>query len=94
MADINVALEDRAEKYWETARVLRVVGWTSIVWGCGIVIYVWTGLKAGSNLWLLWTIGQFVAGAICLALSAWFNHLGAMTFANMGLKVEHRRKAA
>jgi hypothetical protein len=94
MADINVALEDRAERYWETARTLRVVGWTSIVWGCGIVMWIWTGLKAGSNLWLLWTIGQFVAGAICLAGSALFNHLGATVFRNVKFKSEDYRKAA
>ncbi len=68
MADFSVTTEDHAESYWKTARVLRVVGWTCIVWGCMISIYIWTGLKAGSTVWLVWTMGQFFAGAVCLAL--------------------------
>lgn len=93
MADFSVTTEDHAESYWKTARVLRVVGWTCIVWGCMISIYIWTGLKAGSTVWLVWTMGQFFAGAVCLALSAWFHHLGAIAFLKVEPRAEERRAA-
>lgn len=57
---------DKDSKYQRAALVLRTVGWTSIVWGLLTMIWIWTGLKAGSELWLWWTIAQFAFGAICL----------------------------
>jgi hypothetical protein len=64
---IRIIAGEENDKYRRAVLVLRVLGWTSIVWGCMISIWIWTGLKAGSDLWLYWTIGQFVFGAICLA---------------------------
>jgi 4-hydroxybenzoate polyprenyltransferase len=94
MPDVNVALEDRAESYWKAARVLRVVGWTSIVWGCMIMIWIWMGLKAGSDMWLIWTIAQFVAGGICLVTAAWLSNAAARTLASSRLVVENHERAA
>ena len=94
MPDVNVTLEDRAEKYWNLARDLRVVGWTSIVWGCMIAIWIWMGLKAGSDMWLIWTIAQFVAGAVCLAAAAWLRYRGSQIFASSRLVIENRERAA
>ncbi len=94
MADVNVILEDRAESYWKAARVLRVVAWTSIVWGCLTMIWIWMGLNAGSNMWLIWTIAQFVAGGICLAAAAWLSYRGSQILASSRLVIENRERAA
>jgi hypothetical protein len=59
----------RTNRYQRAALVLRTLGWLSIVWGAMISIYIWMGERAGSLLWLWWTIGQFVAGAILLAIA-------------------------
>jgi hypothetical protein len=67
---VRVIAGEEEDKYRRAALVLRTLGWFSIVWGCGIAMWIWTGLKAGSNLWLWWTIGQFVFGAICLVAAS------------------------
>ena len=92
--DVNVTLEDRAEKHWKIARVLRVIGWTSIVWGCITMMWIWMGLKAGSDMWLIWTIAQFVAGAICLAAAAWLSNMASRILASSRLVIENRERAA
>jgi hypothetical protein len=94
MADVNIALEDRAESYWKTARVLRVLAWTSIVWGCLVGIYTWTGLKAGSDVWLIWAIAQFVAGGILLVAAAWMQHRAARALASVRLEAERSDRVA
>jgi len=67
---VRVIAGESNNKYNRAALVLRVLGWTSIIWGCMIAIWIWMGLKAGSDLWLYWTIAQFVAGAVLLAMAA------------------------
>lgn len=66
---VRVIAGESNNKYERAALVLRTLGWLSIVWGAMISIWIWMGLKAGSDLWLYWTIGQFVFGAICLAVA-------------------------
>lgn len=94
MADVNVTLEDRAESYWKAARVLRVVGWTSIVWGCLIVIWVWMGLKAGSDMWAIWTAAQFLAGGICLATATGLSYRASRILASSQSVIVNRERAA
>jgi len=94
MAEINVTLEDRAEKDWKIARVLRVIGWTSIVWGCLTCIWVWMGLKAGSDMWAIWTGAQFLAGAICLGVATRLSNRASRTLASSRLVIDNRERAA
>ena len=67
---VKLIAGDRDNKYNRAALVLRTVGWLSIVWGLMISVYIWMGEKAGSQLWLLWTLGQLAFGAICLAVAS------------------------
>lgn len=94
MANIDVALEDRVESYWKAARVLRVVAWTSIVWGCLTTIWIWTGLKAGSDMWLIWTIVQFVVGGVCLVAAWLLASRAARMLAGARLVIDNRERAA
>jgi hypothetical protein len=66
---VRVIAGESNNKYNRAALVLRVLGWTSIIWGCMISIWIWMGLKAGSDLWLYWTVGQFVVGAVLLSIA-------------------------
>jgi hypothetical protein len=63
---------EETDKFEKAALVLRTLGWISIVWGCVTMLWIWMGLKAGSDLWLIWTISQFVLGAVLLGIA---NHL-------------------
>jgi hypothetical protein len=74
---VRVIAGEENDKYQRAALVLRTLGWFSIVWGCVVATWIWTGLKAGSDLWLWWSIGQFVFGAICLVLAARLRMHGA-----------------
>lgn len=67
---VEVTAGDRDNKYNRAALVLRTLGWLSIVWGLMISMYIWMGEKAGSQLWLLWTLGQLVAGVIMLGIAS------------------------
>lgn len=67
---VELTAGDRNNRYQRAALVLRTVGWLSIVWGLMISIYIWMGERAGSQLWLWWTIGQIVFGAICLGIAS------------------------
>ena len=61
---------DKLDKYRRAALVLRVLGWTCIVWAAMISIWVWMGLRAGSGLWLWSMVGLFVGGVICVGIAA------------------------
>ncbi|HWR17819.1 MAG TPA: hypothetical protein VN577_23520 [Terriglobales bacterium] len=63
---VRITAGDSTSKFQRAALVLRTIGWLSIVWGCMISIWIWMGEKAGSQLWLWWTLGQFAFGGICL----------------------------
>ena len=67
---VRVIAGENNDKYRRAALVLRTLGWYSIGWGCVVAIWIGMGLRAGSNLWLWWTIGQFVFGAICLVVAS------------------------
>ena len=51
--------------------MLQVAGWTLLTFLGVIVIFIWTGLRAGSYFWLYWTLIQSVIG---LALVMAGNH--------------------
>jgi hypothetical protein len=67
---VRVIAGEENDKYQRASLVLRTLGWLSFTWGCGLAIWIWMGLKAGSDLWLWWSIGQFAFGAICLVVAA------------------------
>ena len=60
---------DRTAKYQRAALVLRTIGWLSIVSGLIIAMWIWMGLKAGSQLWLWWSVAQIGFGAILLGVA-------------------------
>jgi hypothetical protein len=45
---------------------LQVIGWTLLAFDGIIVVFVWTGLRAGSYFWLYWTV---IEGVLGLALT-------------------------
>jgi hypothetical protein len=68
---------DKTDKYQRAALVLRVLAWTCIVWAAMISIWIWMGLRAGSDLWLWSTVGLFVGGLICLGVAAYLQSRAA-----------------
>ncbi len=87
---VRVIAGEQNNKYQRAVMVMRVLGWTSIVWGCMISIWIWTGLKAGSDLWLYWTIGQFVFGIVCLAIAKHVQNREAQLVGRPDLDIEDR----
>jgi len=95
MADmVDVAAEDRSIQFERTALVLRVLGWTFMIWACLVSIYIWTGEKAGSQLWLWSTIGLFVAGAICMGVAQYFHIRSVHLMASLRADRNDRLRAA
>ncbi len=69
MGIVEYLAGDNEYKYERAALVLRTLGWLSIFWGCLLSIYIWMGLKAGSVLWLWWTVGMWVAGIALIGIA-------------------------
>ena len=67
---VELTAGDRDNRYQRAALVLRTLGWLSIIWGICISIWVMMGERAGSQLWLYWTIGQLVAGAVLIGIAS------------------------
>ena len=74
---VELTAGDRDNRYQRAALVLRTLGWLSIIWGVCISIWVMMGERAGSQLWLYWTLGQLIAGAILLGLASYLQRRGA-----------------
>jgi hypothetical protein len=91
---LELTAGDRDNRYQRAALVLRTLGWLSIIWGVCISIWVMMGERAGSQLWLYWTLGQLVAGAILLGIARSLQNRGAaMPLLNERV-VERRDRAA
>jgi hypothetical protein len=89
-----VAPEDRVNKYQREALGLRIVGWTSIVWGFVTSMWIMVGERAGSQLWLWSTFGLFVFGVICLVIAGRVQERANRTLPGEVLMAENRDRAA
>jgi magnesium-transporting ATPase (P-type) len=58
------------QKYQRAALILRTLAWMGITWAALISIWIWMGLKAGSNWWLWGAIGMVVICCVILAIAA------------------------
>lgn len=59
------------QKYRRAALVLKTLAWTLICWAAMISIWIWMGVRAGSEVWLWSVIGLFGAGVILLGVAGW-----------------------
>ena len=91
---VELTAGDRNNRYQRAALVLRTLGWLSIVWGVMISMWIMVGERAGSQLWLWWTAGQFVFGAVCLAVAGRLQTRSAHFAGNRELENERRDRAA
>ncbi len=91
---VELTAGDRDNRYQRAALVLRTLGWLSIIWGVCISIWVMMGERAGSQLWLYWTIGQLVAGAVLLGIAHHLQDRGAALPRVAERAVERRDRAA
>jgi len=91
---VELTAGDRTNRYQRAALVLRTMGWLSIIWGVCISIWVMMGERAGSQLWLYWTIGQLVAGAILLGIASHLQKRGGIPALRDEPVIERRDRAA
>jgi hypothetical protein len=91
---VRVTAGDGDNKYLRAALVLRTLGWISIIWGFGISIWIWMGEKAGSQLWLWWTLGQLAFGVICLGVAGHLQTRAAHLARTAELETKDRSRAA
>ncbi|HET9697845.1 MAG TPA: hypothetical protein VFP40_13320 [Terriglobales bacterium] len=91
---VELTAGDRDNRYQRAALVLRTLGWLSIIWGVCISIWVMMGERAGSQLWLYWTLGQLVAGVVLLGIARHLQNRGAAMPLLEDRVIEHRDRAA
>jgi hypothetical protein len=91
---VELTAGDRNNRHQRAALVLRTLGWLSIIWGVCISIFVMVGERAGSQLWLYWTVGQLVAGAVLLGIASHLQHRGASMPLLESREVERRDRVA
>jgi hypothetical protein len=53
---------DLAMRAQQTGGVMRVVGWTLVAFDCLIAVWIWVGLRSGSDFWLYWVVIEGVLG--------------------------------
>ena len=87
------APEDRVNRYQRAVLGLRVIGWLSICWGFMISMWIWMGERAGSQLFLWWTLGQIVFGVICLAVASRVHERANRTLPGEVIVIDHNRAA-
>jgi hypothetical protein len=68
---VEVIAGEANQKYRRAALVLKTLAWTLIFWAALISIWIWMGVRAGSNVWLWSAIGLFGVGVILLGMAAW-----------------------
>ena len=54
---------------------LIVVGWVLIAMDCILAVWIWVGLRSGSDMWLSWVIGEGVLGLV-LIFFGWHKRQG------------------
>jgi hypothetical protein len=77
----------QAEEYEERGKSLFVLGW---VVGCmgGITgVWIWVGWRAGSDLWLWYTLGLGLVGAMLAGRGTWLRARSAALFAGISGKM-------
>jgi hypothetical protein len=47
---------------------LRAAGWSLLIFDAIFVVWVWTGLRAGSWFWVWWVLVQFFIGVTLLGV--------------------------
>jgi len=60
----KTAASDLALREQRRGSVMSIVGWTLIGFDCLIAVWIWVGLRSGSEFWLYWVA---VEGVIALA---------------------------
>jgi len=67
---VEVVAGEENQKYRRAALLFRTLAWMSISWAALISIWVWMGLRAGSNWWLWGTLGALFVGAVLLGIAS------------------------
>ena len=65
---VEVLAGEENQKYRRAGLFLKTIGWLMICWAAMISIWVWMGLRAGSNWWLWGSVGLLVGGGIIVAI--------------------------
>jgi hypothetical protein len=53
---------DEAVHEQRLGSVLVTVGWVLIAMDCILAVWIWVGLRSGSEMWLWWAIGEGILG--------------------------------
>jgi hypothetical protein len=65
---VEVLAGEENQKYRRAGLVLKTIGWLLICWAVMITIWIWMGLRAGSNWWLWGCVGLFLGGALAVTI--------------------------
>ncbi len=80
----------------EDADVVRILGWLFLLFDAIPAMFVWVGLRSGSQFWLWWTLIEAAAGMSTLAVAGQM-YADAARLIGLGLKeraAEERSKQA
>lgn len=71
---------DLALREQRRGSVMSIVGWTLIGFDCLIAVWIWVGLRSGSEFWLYWVAIEGVIGLALVWLGARRRAEGARSF--------------
>ncbi len=76
----DVTASDLAMRKQRLGAALNVVGWVLIGFDCLIAVWIWVGLRSGSDFWLYWVVIEGVLGLALIWLGARRRAEGARSF--------------
>ncbi len=62
----RLRITDEAVHTQRLGSVLVTVGWVLIAMDCILSVWIWVGLRSGSDFWLWWVIIEGVLGFACI----------------------------
>jgi hypothetical protein len=75
---------DLALRAQRSGGVMSVVGWTLITFDCLIAVWIWVGLRSGSDFWLYWVVIEGVLGLVLVWMGIRRRAAGARSLGEIG----------
>ena len=57
--------------------VMRTVGWLLLIFDIIPAVFVWVGLRTGSEMWLWWTVAEGMLGGLLVVGGQYFKEYAA-----------------
>lgn len=75
---------DALQRDLKLGLMLQVTGWTLLAFDAILVMFIWTGMRAGSEFWLYWTVIEGVLGLALVVVGKHFKSKAGSEISRLG----------